>query len=46
MNKLSRGLALVFGCAFCVVALGGVYEYKLLKQSQKDVLTKVSQTTG
>jgi hypothetical protein len=46
MGKLSRFLMCVFGAGFCVVALGGAYEYKLLKQAQLHAPTKVVRTTG
>jgi hypothetical protein len=45
MGKLSRFLTCVLGVGLCLVALGGAFEYKLLKQAQLHTPTAV-RTTG
>jgi hypothetical protein len=46
MGKLSRFLICIFGAGFCLVALVGAFEYKLLKQAQVHAPTKAFRTTG
>jgi hypothetical protein len=46
MSKLSRFLACTLGAGLCLVPLGGMFEYKLLKQAQLHSPTKAVQTIG